>query len=403
MLKAKQDAIIDPKKLIEELGVEGLNHYSDEYYKRMDDSDIHIGKPYSYVQFAAQYLVSLGLILENFRVRPGIDVLDFGAGTCWISKILWQMGCNVIATDVSKEALRMGEKLFKEFPVPAPPNSKWETRLFDGHILPVEDERIDRIISFDAFHHVPNAEVVIKEFYRVLRDGGTVALCEPVGEHSVSEMSQQEMRNFSVLENDLDVGEMATQFRSAGFSGPLFKLSAVQGATFSIEERQDLLDGGMPELVSESLRGQARNSGIMFFQKGEIHEDSRLAVPEGMQYEMSISESKLQLKVGEPKSLYARLRNTGTHRWLNKNEGTYGEVAVGTQLLDHTTREVVEQHGRFHFSRPLNPNDEYEMHLPIVINQPGRFIIRFDVVSELVCWFRDFGSKPCHVEVEVSE
>lgn len=60
-------------------------------------------------------------MLESLRLTPGIKVLDFGSGPCWISKALWQMGCSVIATDVSEEDLRLGESLFNDYPIPNQP------------------------------------------------------------------------------------------------------------------------------------------------------------------------------------------------------------------------------------------------------------------------------------------
>ena len=177
--KTKPD-LIDPKKLIEELSIEDFNRYSDEYYKKLPAAEIQMGKPFSMPNHTPQLLVRLGLMLESLRLAPGMKVLDFGAGTCWISKSIWQMGCSVVAVDVSEEALRLGRRLFEEYPIPNKPLASWDTRLFDGIRIPAEDEEIDRVICFDAFHHVPNQNEIIQEFYRVLRNGGTIVFNEPI-------------------------------------------------------------------------------------------------------------------------------------------------------------------------------------------------------------------------------
>jgi len=43
------DSLIDPQNLIQELGVAGLNHFPDEYYKRLHDPGIPLGKPFSMI------------------------------------------------------------------------------------------------------------------------------------------------------------------------------------------------------------------------------------------------------------------------------------------------------------------------------------------------------------------
>lgn len=85
-------SLIDPQNLIQELSVACLNHFSDEYYKRLHDPGIPLGKPFSMISQTPQLLVRLGLMLESLRLTPGIKVLDFGSGPCWISKVVWQMG-----------------------------------------------------------------------------------------------------------------------------------------------------------------------------------------------------------------------------------------------------------------------------------------------------------------------
>ena len=71
--------LIDPKRLIEELGVEELNRYSDDYYKRLPSPENQLGKPFSMEKHTPQLLVRLGLMLENMRLERGVKVLDFGS------------------------------------------------------------------------------------------------------------------------------------------------------------------------------------------------------------------------------------------------------------------------------------------------------------------------------------
>ena len=153
------------------------------------------------------------------------------------------MGCSFIATDVSEEALRLGESLFNDYPIPNQPPYSWETRLFDGHSLPLKAEEIDRIICFDASHHVPNQEEIVHKFYRVLRNGGTIVLKEPLGLHSATPASQMEMREYRVLENDIDMTALKALFCEAGFRKPTSKVAANPEYMMSYEEWQTCRTG----------------------------------------------------------------------------------------------------------------------------------------------------------------
>jgi 2-polyprenyl-3-methyl-5-hydroxy-6-metoxy-1,4-benzoquinol methylase len=46
-----------------------------------------------------------------------MKILDFGAGSCWSSRYLTQLGLEVIALDVSASVLKIGQELFARHPV----------------------------------------------------------------------------------------------------------------------------------------------------------------------------------------------------------------------------------------------------------------------------------------------
>ena len=359
-----------------------------------------MGKPFSMPNHTPQLLVRLGLMLEGLRLAPGMKVLDFGAGTCWISKAIWQMGCSVIATDVSEEALRLGQRLFEEYPIPNKPLASWDNRLFDGVRIPTEDEEIDRIICFDAFHHVPNQNQIIQEFFRVLRNGGTIVFNETIGPHSTTEESQREMREFNVLENDLNMDELAAQFRNVGFEGPVFKVAACPEYVLSYAEWRECVSGAVPESMRDSISNFERNSGIFYFQKGRPMNDSRYA-SNGLSHELTCDQSHLSLKAGERKNVRVTVKNTGDSRWLCKNENFIGVMNIASRLLDYNSKEILKDNTRLPIPVELEPEEGFEADVPLHVDQPGKFWLKLDVVSERVCWLEDLGSEPLLIEAEV--
>src|SRR5207237_8554259 len=82
----------------------------------------------------------------------------------------------------------------------------------------LSDESVDRILCFDAFHHLANPDEALREMCRVLKPGGIAGFSEPGPEHSRSPQSQYEMRTFRVIENDVRMAEIHGWGRAAGFA-----------------------------------------------------------------------------------------------------------------------------------------------------------------------------------------
>lgn len=391
---------IDPKELIKRYSVEELNSFSDEYYKKLILPEFQLGKPFSMPMEAPQHLVRLGLILEELKLGPGTRVLDFGSGTGWISKALWQMGCDVIGTDVSEEAIRMATRLFEEYPIPMRKNGDWNLKLFNGHRLPLEDASVDKIVCYDTFHHVPNQETVINEFYRVLAEGGAIALNEPIGNHSHSEDSQREMRDYTVLENDLDIDELSDLFLQAGFHSPKLKVVPQAGFSLDLDQWKSMRSGGSEETLNQSITNFTQDAAIIIFQKGVPRRDSRHS--EGLAHSITASQTKLNTRVDEPLWLDLKIKNTGQSIWLHGTGTITGIVNVGTQLVEPESNQLIGEHARFHLERDIYPGEEIEMRVPIIFREPGRFRLRLDLVSEIVCWFHQTGSSPIYLDAEVA-
>lgn len=429
-VRALQKNVIDPSELMAELSVEDLNYFANEYYRRLAFPDHQLGKPFTIVSDTAQVLHRLGTLLEGLRLGPAMTVLDFGAGTCWLSKMLWQMGCSVIATDVAVDALAMGRRLFEEFPVPMlNPNTPYRIVPFDGYTLEVEDDAVDRIVCFDTFHHVPNQERIVSEFARVLRPGGIIALNEPVGPHSQEGASQSEMRHYTVLENDLSLEGLLPLFERHGLVGPRFKLAFAPSFELSLDDYRDFTaqpkpdetrsEAASPEITADtsvaaepeppvnqrilrSIFDRSIGSVLLYLQKGEGIGDSRRA--DGLAHEIEVFvDSPLEVKVNELIHIDLRARNTGTSYWIHHHPEGVGMVKVGTQLVDLEGNILVFDLDRGLLTKDVYPGEEALVPVPIRVDRPGRFIIGIDLVSDHITWFKQQGSKPLFLEVNVVE
>lgn len=104
--------------------------------------------------------------------KPGTKVLDFGCGSGLVAKYLSQNGYVVTGVDVSSEMIvRANSHIetpdleFKVYPGSGP--------------LPFEAGTYDAVISSSVFEYLPDPEIVLLEFRRILKHGGLLLLTVP--------------------------------------------------------------------------------------------------------------------------------------------------------------------------------------------------------------------------------
>ena len=188
------DQAVDVRDVIASVPPAELIARAEEYFSTLDDWTHHLAKPWASVDEAPWLLLNSAILLQALALRPGSVVLEFGAGTGWLSRFFSQLGCQSILLDVSPTALRIARDLYDRLPIVGhAPEPKF--LLFDGEKIDLPDASVDRIACFHAFHHAPNPMNVIEEFGRVLRPGGRAAFAEPGPRHSSTPQSN-EMKSY---------------------------------------------------------------------------------------------------------------------------------------------------------------------------------------------------------------
>ena len=403
---AAPDAI-DPRRLIATVGVDALNAAAESYFARLDNADALLAQPFASVNDAPALLVQLGAALHGLQLLPDHRVLDFGAGTCWASRALTQMGCKVYALDVSATALKIGQELFARQPVIGPHHDP-EFLHFNGHVIPLPDASIDRVLCLGALHHVPNPGEILAELGRVLRPGGLAAFSEPGPDHSREAQSQFEMKHFKVLENDVVMGGIWRDAERAGFVGlalPVFDVSPVQ---FPLAGFEDFLDGRRAPVraVVRSLRRSAAQQRTFFLLKaGTERVDSRRR--HGLVADLRVTLDTATARPGAPVHGTATVRNTSGATWLPTTTRV-GAVLLGGHLLAADDGRSVD-HGFFRAPltpgapREIAPGEVLEIRFALPPLGRGRFVVEFDMVSEGICWFSANGSAVARVPLEITD
>lgn len=393
---------------------EDFNQNAEAYWKSVASQESgrrHVlNRPFS-GPTAPDDLHRLALLMTELRVGPGLDVLDFGAGSCWLTACLNRMGCRVVAVDISPSALNLGRELFS-LDQRQRPELMPRFLAYDGHKLPLADESVDRIACYDAFHHIPNQDEILREMYRVLRHGGRVVMAEPGEGHSHGDTSMFEESAFAVLENDFDVLDVEKRARKAGFSDfrikpyldpsiePVPATAYMRAGALLSTLRPSALRAGLD--VYKAVRDATRNCAVVVLTKGREVRDSRCPSLLRAEIQLLAPSGPLRGYGGTAFQLRLRLRNTGDTLWRHQADSVGGSVLLGCHLLDGSGKLVQMEYIRTPLPRDVPPGADLELVAAIPLPaEHGNYTLRFDPVDHNVMWFSQAGSTPLDVALEV--
>lgn len=278
MTAPETDRKIQPDEMIGRFSLAEHLQFADAYFAGREGHHYLYQKPFYHPRDCAPSLSNLGQLFAGARLDAGMRVMDFAAGSCWLSRILVQLGCTVISCDVSATALDIGKELFRKYPPIAENYIAPEFCVFDGVRLPFADGFFDRIVVNDAFHHVSNAGAVLAEFFRILKSDGIVAMSEPGRFHSGTEESQFEMKTFNVIENDFVLEDVWTLALEAGFLD-IRVCPVLREPVLTIEEYLQCIQGKVPQAVVHGLVQGTLNQSIFFLHKSGWRREPRPGRP----------------------------------------------------------------------------------------------------------------------------
>jgi SAM-dependent methyltransferase len=388
---------VDVRELIKSLDPETLRASADEYFGSMTLDSAQCRKPFMDPANAVHLCSHLGLLFNAAALFRGCRVLDFGCGTGWLTLALAHMGCNASGVDISQNAVRLSREVADRDPTTQ--RGAVDYHVYDGVRLPFDDASFDRIVCFDAFHHVADQAATLREFSRVLKPGGRVAFVEPGPHHSTTAQSQAEMVNFKVIENDVDMAVVSRYAAEAGFEAPEFLLQFQRPVYIGFDAFQRWSSEGvdpreaqrlLAELLSPMTDGQ-----YFFLQKGTAAPDSRRS--EGVAGRIELLDAQFHPSEGGGGRLdfHVLAKNTGEAVWLC-DERSSGQVKLAAVALDGQGQISNINLARFALPTPmLRPGESVKVRGSVLLAAEEAQRMRFDLVSEMVIWFSQQDSQTC--------
>src|SRR5262249_13955854 len=306
--------------------IDAWNKAAEEYFASLMTRDHHLAKPFSQVEETPTLLASVAVLLQALRLTPGMAVLEFGAGSGWLSRFLTQMGCRMILLDVSPTALAIAREHYRRQPLigqaPEP-----EFLSFDGRRIDLPDGAVDRIVCFDAFHHAPNPRTMIREFARVLGPGGIAGFVEPGPRHADAPRSQFEAHTYGVVERDVDVHDVWRVARASGFADLRMCVFHAPPYHVSLQEYEEIVAGGPASrgwlASTRTFLRHVRSFSLI--KEGGDRADSRGAAGLACEIRAALAGAPGAIAID------ATVTNTGTAAWLPWGTSP-GGVGPGTHL-----------------------------------------------------------------------
>ena len=392
------DGLIDVLELGARKTVEQHNVAADAYFasRSPEARELMLAKPFTTPGEAIQLLTCFGHMIGALDAVPGMTVLDFGAGTGWTSWCFAQLGYRVIVSDVSAAALEFSRERFRRWPlrrdVPEP-----QFLAFDGHRFDLPDASVDRICCFDAFHHVINRDELMIEMGRILKPGGVAGFDEPGRYNSRHPQSQFEMREFGVVEGDVDLDAMTAMAERAGLTFAGADVVTIAPVWASRTEFTAMAETGvLSDKVQQILASYMRVKQLFMLRRdGEEVLDSRRAA--FVHAHMALTKITAVARDAAVRvQLTIEITNDGAAVWLPP-DADFGPVWLGVRVLVPVPWET---RATVHPDLPRQPG--VSRTVTAEFDVPRGFVdqeLTVCPVSENVTWFDLTGTEPLRLRV----
>ena len=347
------------------------------------------------------------IVAKSLGLRPGDMILDFGAGSCFVSELLNRFGYLTVALDIDHALLAIGRERLTIDPRCDPKRTRFVAG--DGMCLPFRDASFDGVICMNALHHMRDYRRTLAEMCRILKAGGRAVFAEPGDQHSKSPESMLAMEQYGALEKDVVLSEVYHLARAVGFQRMTLKPYVLpELLELEYEEFEHFSKGGRvsnPFFTPSAIAAFVRGQPLFCLQKAGTRPLTSANAPAAtLRARIVVKECPTRVPYQGRFKVVALCENVGESLWLARPREFGGFVTLGLKLLTPDGRVLTDDRGRRHLMHDVPPRGRIEVVSEVSVEglQPGRYRILFDMVNELVCWFQSVGSDAVERWVEVA-
>jgi ubiquinone/menaquinone biosynthesis C-methylase UbiE len=177
-------------------------------------------EPFNSTRDFSRLLNDFSILISQVNLDYNHAVLDFGAGSCWLSEYLVKMGFNTVSFDIHDDLYTNINNIILS-------DRRINTDLFhyqqgDAHQMPFEDNTFSNIFCFDTLHHMKDFDIVLSEMHRILTNGGKALFAEPGARHAESKETIEFITTFKKnepewIERSIFLEEIDLISKKAGF------------------------------------------------------------------------------------------------------------------------------------------------------------------------------------------
>ncbi len=178
-------------------------------------------EPFGAVRNASRLMFDFGAMtsLLNHQLLH-LPLLDFGAGTGWLSELFVRMSIPTVSFDIHNDLegciqnrLNADNRLNPLL---------WKHKQGDGHSMPFKNAYFGHLCCYDSLHHMHDYDLVFAEIFRILAPGGRAIFIEPGARHShspetIAFLNAQKLLDPTWIERDVILEEIQSVAIKAGF------------------------------------------------------------------------------------------------------------------------------------------------------------------------------------------
>lgn len=393
-------------RYFEELESAAVDHYNkkaDDYFVNFANPHFEKNKPFGNSAEAAMISYQIGLLFSGSKIGRAQTVLEIGSGAGWLASMIHRLGNEVFLLETSKTALQLAKELFSTDQRNAIHSIGPHFLHYDGYHIPLKDNSIDRVICFDALHHIPNPNAILAEIYRILTPNGIAGFAESGENHANLPAIVDCVTKTGILERSTSIEDIRILATATGFKKVTVKAFPLcSDWEIDISEYQRALaEGATPVDTTKIAEAHRLGDQTLFFLHKNHEFQFDCKYPNKPLTLLEVQQAYLTCKKGQLCTIDVTIKNIGDTVLNHEPHPLGGFATLGAHLLKQGS---VVDYDFFHHNLSsdiyLNEvkNEQVQFYCP---NEAGNYEIELDVIIEGVKWLQLDGAKTATITLFV--